>query len=394
MIAAKPAIVLAFLMFALTMVNGQTLDELRAKKEKTQQEIEYTNWLLNKTGKTSKATVNRLSLLNEQIKLRESLIHDYNTQINMLESSIEENQFVIKMMNDDLNAIRENYARMIQRSYRKRGDYNKLIFLLSSETFNQAYKRLLYTRQMTRYRQKQLEQIEAIRFVLQQKVSDLNARLSEKEQLLLQQMKEVSTLKNKKEQQSDTYQKLQKRQRELKEHLEYQQRIASRLQREIERVIEEEARKTKGAVKTPDFELVSDNFAKNKGRFPWPVENGVITDRFGEHAHPVLKNIIIKNNGIDITTRQGESARSIFNGTVSRVFAIPGGNTAVIIRHGEYISVYSNLSEVFVSQGDDVHTGQEIGRVYVDRDDDNKTVLKFQIWKENLKLNPEEWIAR
>ncbi len=394
MIAAKPAIVLAFLMFALTMVKGQTLDELRAKKEKTRQEIEYTNWLLSKTGKTSKATVNRLSLLNEQIKLRESLIHDYNTQINMLESSIEENRFVINMMNDDLDAIRENYARMIQRSYRKRGDYNKLIFLLSSETFNQAYKRLLYTRQMARYRQKQLEQIEAIRFVLQQKVSDLNAQLSEKEQVLLQQMKEVSTLKNKKEQQSDTYQKLQKRQRELKEHLEYQQRIANRLQREIERVIEEEARKAREVAKTPDFELVSDNFAKNKGRFPWPLENGVITDRFGEHAHPVLKNIIIKNNGIDITTRQGESARSIFNGTVSRVFAIPGGNTAVIIRHGEYISVYSNLSEVFVSQGEDIQTGQEIGRVFVDRDDDNKTVLKFQIWKENLKLNPEDWIAR
>jgi septal ring factor EnvC (AmiA/AmiB activator) len=247
---------------------------------------------------------------------------------------------------------------------------------------------------MARYRQKQLEQIEAIRFVLQQKISDLNAQLSEKEQVLLQQMKEVSTLKNKKEQQSDTYQKLQKRQRELKEHLEYQQRIANRLQREIERVIEEEARKAREVAKTPDFELVSDNFAKNKGRFPWPVENGVITDRFGEHAHPVLKNIIIKNNGIDITTRQGESARSIFNGTVSRVFAIPGGNTAVIIRHGEYISVYSNLSEVFVSQGEDIQTGQEIGRVFVDRDDDNKTVLKFQIWKENLKLNPEDWIAR
>ncbi|MDA3817528.1 MAG: peptidoglycan DD-metalloendopeptidase family protein [Prolixibacteraceae bacterium] len=391
---AKSAILFLLLLFASIMVNGQTLNELREKKEKTRKEIEYTNWLLEKTGKTSKATVNKLSLLNEQIKLRESLIHDYNTQINMLESSIGENRFVIQMMNEDLDAIRENYARMIQQAYRKRGDYNKLIFLLSSETFNQAYKRLLYTRQMTQYRQKQLEQIEAIRFVLQQKVSNLNTQLIEKEKVLLQQMKEVSTLKNKKEQQSATYENLQKRQRELKEHLSYQQRIADRLQNEIERVIEEEARKAKAQAKTPEYELVSDNFAKNKGRFPWPVENGVITDRFGEHAHPVLRNIIIKNNGIDITTRQGESARSVFNGTVSRVFAIPGGNTAVIIRHGEYISVYSNLSEVFVSQGENVETGQEVGSIFVDLDDDNKTVLKFQIWKENLKLNPEDWIAR
>jgi septal ring factor EnvC (AmiA/AmiB activator) len=382
------------MVFAAFTINGQSLNELRDKKEKTQKEIDYTNWLLEKTGKTSKATINRLSLINEQIKLQESLIQDYNTQINLFQSSINENRNVIQMMSDDLEQIRKDYARMIQQAYRKRGDYNRLVFLLSSETFNQAYKRLLYIRQMTNFRQNQLEQIEALQFVLQQKNIELNEQRVEKQQIMVQQMQEVSLLKNRKKEQSATYSQLQKRQRELKQHLEYQQRVAQRLEREIERIIAEEAQKAREMAKTPEYQLISDNFAKNKGRFPWPTENGIITDRFGEHSHPVLKNIIVNNNGVDITTRPDEKARSVFKGTVSRVFAVPGGNTAVIVRHGEYISVYSNLTEVYVKQGDEVDTKQNIGAIFVDKDDDDKTILKFQIWRENVKLNPEDWIAK
>lgn len=390
----KLYISICMFLFVVISLNGQTLNELREKKDKTQKEIEYTNRLLEKTGKTSKATINRLALINEQIKLQEELIRDYNTQINLLQSSIDENRSVIQMMNSDLEKIRRDYARMIQQAYRKRGDYNRLVFLLSSETFNQAYKRLLYIRQMTQHRQKQLEQIEALQLVLQQKNMELNEQREEKQEVLVQQMQEISLLKNSKKEQNATYSQLQKRQRELKEHLQYQQTIAQRLDKEIQRIIEEEARKSREMTKTPEYQLTSDNFAKNKGRFPWPTENGIITDRFGEHAHPVLKNIIVNNNGVDITTRPGEKARSIFKGTVSRVFAVPGGNTAVIIRHGEYISVYSNLSEVYVKQGEELDVKQDIGLIFVDKDDDDKTILKFQVWRENVKLNPEDWIAK
>ncbi|HPR60871.1 MAG TPA: peptidoglycan DD-metalloendopeptidase family protein, partial [Prolixibacteraceae bacterium] len=257
-----------------------------------------------------------------------------------------------------------------------------------------AYKRLLYMRQMAEYRQKQAEQIEAIKQVLELKTIDLKTARQEKQQVLNQQMKEVSVLNNEKQKQSQYVAQLQKRQRELKDHLRYQQRIEDRLQKEIERLIEEEARKAREVARTPEFKVLSDDFEKNKGRFPWPTQHGVITDKFGEHAHPVMKNIIIKNNGIDITTKPGENARAIFKGTVSRVFAIPGGNMAVIVRHGEYITVYSNLKEVFVKQGDQLETNQNIGLIFSDKDDDNKTVLKFQIWKESLKLNPEQWIAK
>ncbi|MGF7137942.1 murein hydrolase activator EnvC family protein [Roseimarinus sediminis] len=379
---------------AVFHAGAQNLNDLKEKKEKTRKEIEYTNWLLNKTGENSKASLNRLNLINEQITLRNQLISDYNQQLALIQQSIEENQLAIDMMNNDLQKIKQQYSDLIKQAYRKRGDYNKLIFLLSSETFNQAYKRLLYTRQMARFRQKQSQQIETIRTVLEAKISDLNALQKEKQAVLMQQMEDFSKLKNEKNKQSDYYQQLQKRQRELKAHLRSQQRIEKRLENEIQRIIEEEARKAKEMAPTPEYKLLSADFARNKGSLPWPTQHGIITDRFGEHAHPVMKNIIIQNNGIDITTRPGEKARAIFNGTVSRVFAIPGGNTAVIVRHGEYITVYSNLKEVYVKQGEQVALEHELGLIYVDDSDDDKTILKFQIWRENVKLNPEDWIAR
>lgn len=383
-----------FFILAGIYVHAQTIDELKQKKEKTRKEIEYTNWLLNKTGQSSKASLRQLNLLNEQISLRNKLISEHNQQLSILQQSINYNEQVIQMLSADLNEIRHEYARLVQQANRQRGDYNQLIFILSSQSFNQAYKRLLYVRQMARHRQKQLEQIEAIRAIIQNKVDELTSRQKEKEQVIEQQMQEFSNLQNEKNNQSATYNKLQKKQRDLKQHLRLQQRIEKRLEAEIERIIAEEARKAREIARTPEFNELSDNFSKNKGKLPWPTRYGVITDKFGEHAHPAMRNIIINNNGIDITTRPGEKARAIFTGIVSRIFAIPGGNTAVIIRHGEFISVYSNLNEIYVSQGQTVNRGDNIGAIYVDKSDDDNTILKFQIWKENVKLNPEEWIAR
>lgn len=385
---------LILLVFTSISVYSQSLDVLKARKAKTQKEIEYTTFLLNKTGENTKASLNKLSLLNQQIDLRNNLIEDCNSQLNILQKNISDNQFVILQLTEDLDRIKSNYASMIQQAYRNRGDYNHLFFILSSESFNQAYKRLFYIRQMARYRQKQSQQIEAIRLVLQQKTEDLSQKKTEQQEILTQQMAESSKLNVEKKKQSSYYQELKKKEKDLKKHLEYQQRIDDKLTKEIERIIEEEARKSKTKAPTPEEKTFSDNFEKNKGNFPWPVATGVITDRFGEHSHAVMKNIIVNNNGIDITTDPGEKARSIFNGTVSRVFAIPGGNMAVIIRHGEYISVYSNLKEVYVKQGDKVETKQNIGLIYSDPSEDNKTILKFQIRKESLKLNPEEWISR
>jgi murein hydrolase activator len=386
-------LVLLFVIYPL-LSGAQTINELKERKEKTKKEIEYINRLINETGENTKVTMNKLSMLNQQIELRNNLIIDYNTQLSMLQKSIEDNLLMIQVMTEDLQKLRSEYATMIRQAFRNRGSYSQLVFLLSSENFNQAYKRMLYIRQMARYRQKQSEEIEALKSVLEQKTNDLSNRKQEQTEVLDQQMAETSKLNLEKERQSNYQQQLQKREKELKKNLFEQQRIEERLQREIENLIAAEVKKTKTTAITPEQQLLSDNFEKNKGRFPWPTTTGVITDRFGEHSHAVMRQIIIKNDGIDITTDPGEKARSIFNGTVSRVFALPGGNLAVIIRHGEYITVYSNLKDVFVKQGDNVTTKQEIGTIFTDTFEDNKTTLKFQIRKETLKLDPEEWITR
>lgn len=175
------------------------------------------------------------------------------------------------------------------------------------------------------------------------------------------------------------------------------------MSREIQKIIDEEIQKAKAKAKesgkttyemTPEEKLASANFEQNKRRLPWPVERGVITDHFGVHEHPVLKNIQVKNNGIDISTSEGAKARAVFAGEVSRVFMVSGGNWAVIIRHGKYLTVYSNLVNVQVKPGDKVAIKQTIGTVGTDSSDEDKTVLKFQIRKETATMNPEEWIAR
>jgi septal ring factor EnvC (AmiA/AmiB activator) len=274
-----------------------------------------------------------------------------------------------------------------------------VLFLLSADSFNQAYKRLMYLRQYAEYRKKQAELIQWLRDLVQVKVKNLERQRSEKETLLQSKKREADQLNKEKKQQGQFLTKLQQQQKDFQKKLREQQRIEAQLSREIERIIEEEVKKARKSGKdtyemTPEQKLVSGQFEQNKRRIPWPVERGVITDRFGVHEHPVLKNIQVRNNGIDISTAQGSAARSVFSGEVSRVFMVSGGNTAVIIRHGIYLTVYSNLVNVQVKSGDKVSVKQTIGTIATDNEDGNKTVLKFQIWKENVKLNPEEWIAR
>jgi septal ring factor EnvC (AmiA/AmiB activator) len=194
---------------------------------------------------------------------------------------------------------------------------------------------------------------------------------------------------------------LHQKEKDLKRRLENQRKAETKLQQEIERVIADEARKSnRKSSKEADFALKSEekilsgDFNNNRGRFPWPVQQGIITDHFGEHPHAVLKYVVVRNAGVDITTQANSKARAIFKGEVTKVVAIPGGNLAVIIRHGNYLTVYSNLSDVSVKADQKVEMKQEIGTIFSDASDDNKTVLKFQIWHESTKLNPEEWLNR
>ncbi|HBL74677.1 MAG: hypothetical protein A2W90_24355 [Bacteroidetes bacterium GWF2_42_66] len=388
-----------FFIFSGILLNGQSLEDLQTKKEKTLEQIKYTNRLLNEAQKNEKSTLNKLKLLNEQIKLRNQLITGYNNEIKTIDGGIDENTEQIKRLDSDLEDLKKEYAEMIRFAQKNRNSYDKTLFLLSSKDFNQAYKRLIYLQQYSEYRQKQAARITETCDLIDQKVKDLEKQKNQKQQILSGKRQEAQKLDGERAKQGKYVVSLQQKKKDLQKQLRDQQKIDEQLSRAIERIVEEEARKSEkkgstGFTLTPEQKLISGKLEQNRGRLPWPVERGVITERFGIHAHPVLKTVQVKNNGIDISTSPGTRARAVFDGEVSRVFGISGGNIAVIVRHGNYLTVYSNLKGVTVKAGDKIKAKQELGIIFTDENDGGKTSLKFQIWKESQKLDPELWLSK
>ena len=378
---------------------GQSISDLQKKRQDATNDIEFTTRLLKEVQKNERSSLNRLQLLNNKITQRNTIISSINSEIIVYQEFIDNNSMVIEMLNTDIVQIKNEYAELIRSAYRNRNAYDNILFLLSAENVNQAHRRFLYLKRYTAYRENQAEVISTMQLVLNENIVKLEQQKLTKQQLINETQKETRQLSNEKLQQNSEYKKLHNEQRKLRQKLKQQQKVEQQLEREIQRIIEEEARKSResggsGFALTPEQKLVGDNFAQNKRKLPWPVERGIIIERFGIHQHPVLTNVQIKNNGINIATEIGSKVRAVFNGEVSRVFGISGGNTAVIIRHGKYLSVYSNLREAVVKKGDKVSTKQNIGTVYFDKDDGSKSVLKFQIWHESQKLNPEDWIGK
>jgi septal ring factor EnvC (AmiA/AmiB activator) len=394
----KLALAGIFVLFQVAAL-AQSLSELQQQKENAAREIELTTRLLSQVQQKEKVSLNSLQLINNNIKQRNTIISNLNSEIKLYQAFIQNNTLAVELLSADLEKMKEEYARLIRMTYLRRSAGSPLLFLLSAENFNQAYRRLLYMRRYTSFRNTQAATMKTLQLLLNEKAENLAELKLTRQQLLEETRSETQKLAQEKNIQNREIQELKQQQRDLRQKLEQQRRIEQQLEREIQRLIEEEARKNREAGEpayalTPGQMLTSENFEQNKQRLPWPVERGVITERFGIHRHPVLENVQVRNNGINIATEPGSKVRAVFNGEVSRVFGITGGNSAVIIRHGNYLTVYSNLREVTVKKGDEVSVGQTIGTVYTDVEDGDKSILKFQIWRENQKLNPEEWIGR
>jgi len=378
---------------------AQSLSDLQQQKENAAKEIEITSRLLSQVQQKEKASLNSLQLINNNIKQRNTIISNLNAEIKLYQEFIQNNNLVVEMLSEDIEKMKTEYAKLIRMAYLRKTSGNELMFLLSAENFNQAYRRLLYMRRYTQFRKTQAATMQTLQLLLNEKAKNLEKLKATREHLLAETQNERQKLAREKNQQNQEIQKLKKQQQDLRQKLQQQRLVEQQLEREIQRMIEEEARKNREAGEpayalTPEQKLVGESFEQNKLRLPWPVERGVITERFGIHRHPVLEKVQVRNNGINIATEPGSKVRAVFNGEVSRVFGISGGNSAIIIRHGNYLTVYSNLREVTVKKGEKVSARQNIGTVYTDIDDGNKSILKFQIWRENQKLNPEEWISR
>lgn len=389
-------LIFIFLLFQFSFSFAQSRKDLESQREKTIQEIKFTNKLLSKTTKTKKSQINKLYLVRRKIQLREKLINNINSEIVKLDTVIKLNENVIFSLNNDLTKLKEEYARLIYNAYKNRSSFQRLSFVLSSNSFNQAYKRVKYLQQYSAYRKKQAKLIDVTKSVLEYKNTELLEQKADKLKMLENKNYELENLESEIEVKNGLIQDLKKKERKLRKKLREQQKAAKRLEKEINKIIEEDLKKSGGDgfyKLTPEEKLVATNFEKNRGRLPWPMERGIVIQEFGEYWHPVLKGVKMDNSGIDIETSENALVRTVFSGEVKKVFLIPGSNAAVIIRHGSYLTVYSNLTDVRVKPGEMVNTKDVIGKAFTDKADGNKTVLHFEVLKEMKRLNPQFWLS-
>lgn len=400
---------------ALTGFAQQTSEELNKKKAQLEKDIEYTNKLIQETSKNKEASLEQLNLLNTKISIRQELINTIIREVRLLDKQITETGKIVQQLESDLKKLKDEYAVMIQYAYKNKGYYDRMMFLFSAKDFNQAYKRMKYMQQYTEYREKQAELIKQTQKVLSAQIEDYEKRKKQKASLLVKSEEEKLQIATEVTEKNKLVDSLKDKEKELKAQARKKQKERAKLQKEIDRIIakeiaaaeakakaEEEARakaagetekpttvRASGFSLTPAEVALSSNFASNKGKLPWPVEKGSITAHFGPQK--ILGNIEINNKGIDISTEASAKARAVFEGTVSAVLTIPGSNTVVMVKTGEYISVYSNIAQADVKKGDKISLKQSIGTIAVD-EGSNISILHFQVWKGKILLNPEDWI--
>jgi murein hydrolase activator len=401
-----------FLLVAcLVLINlcaalAQSKSELEKQKQQLLKDIEYTNKLLRDTEQNKKQTLTELSLMKAKITQRQQLINTVGRQASIVEKQMGETRAIVSALEDDLKQLKEEYGKMIYYTYRNKSQYDRLMFILSSKDINQAYKRVKYFQQYAKHRQDQVKAIEALQKDLNARSVELAEKKRELSKLVEDSEREKLQLSAEKEQRDKMVHDLQDKEKELRKALKKKDQEAKKLEQAIARIIEEEIRKARvksektetkvtksGFALTPEEMTLSTNFADNRAKLPWPSDRGVITSTYGEHAHPTLRDIKTVNNGVDIATEPGTKARAVFEGTVSAVVSIPGAHKAVIMRHGEYLTVYSNLENVEVKMGDKVTVKQPLGTVVTDTDE-NRTVLHFELWKGAEKQDPALWITK
>ena len=388
-------VVIIVLFIDVLVGYGQDRAELEKRREAARNDIERTNKILNEVSKSKSLTINRIVVLNRQIKRRQDLISDLDLEIDNLNTRIFDNQYVIKSLGGDTEKIKADYAKLIQAAYKQKPPFFELTYLFSSGDINQAYKRMKYIKQYARYRQRQVTLIRRIQKLLETKEKELKEQKNSKNLLLKDIESEKTKLRSEKNSQQKMVTEFGRKEKDLKKKLAQKRSIARKLDKAIEKAIEIEAKNENGIFKlTPEQKLISEKFVNNKGKLPWPTTTGIVTEKYGEHPHPVWKHVRVRNDGINVTTSEGEVARSVFDGIVMKVFAIPGANQTVIIRHGNYLSVYTNLIGVKVKVGDNVVTKQKLGIIYTNRSEGNDTTLHFMLWKEKDKLDPELWLSK
>jgi len=401
--------ILSFLLFLGMMVPQTTLAQtneqkaLEAKRERLQTEIRDINRLLFAEKKERGTILDQMEALDKKINVRQQLIRVTNQQSNLLNRQISANIRKITKLREDLKILKDDYGLMIQKSYQNKSQQSRLMFLLSAENFFQAFKRMQYMKQYTDYRREQGEAIVSKTDDLARLNKDLNEERKVKEILIVQNRKAKNQLFKEIQTQKELLVTIRKNESKYTASINAKQKEARKIDKQIERLIKAAiaaANKKAGSNKvsnsskfdlTPEATLVANNFTANKGKLIWPVEKGIKSQGFGEYRDPVYPGIKHESNGVIIATDEGAIARAVFEGEVIAILSVPGGKKGVTIKHGNFISTYYNLSEVYVRQGDKVILKTELGKIYTNRSN-GQTRLKFYLYEDTSKLNPEEWV--
>lgn len=385
---------------SFSQIKNNEQKRLEAQRLKLKKEIKQINNLLFSNTKIRKIALNEVENIETRLNVRLELIKVTNQQANLLTRRININQRNIENQRKELDELKKEYAKMIQKSYASKSLQNRLMFLFSSENFLQAYRRIQYLKQYARYRRKQGFQISEKTKLLQ----NLNQVLIEENEMktkLINDNREIrKKLIQEQKQQQELINTLRLKQNTLRTQIEKKQKQRQRIDKEINRLIREaiaESNRISGKKSreifqlTPEAKLIAENFQENKGRLPWPLEKGVVTQGFGRQRHPVVKTTIIQSNGVTISTEPFAKVRAVFEGEVMSVIIIKGSNPSVLIRHGSYITLYTNLSKLYVKKGEKVSSKQVIGEVFTNQQT-GRTQLQFGIFNNIKALNPKDWV--
>jgi septal ring factor EnvC (AmiA/AmiB activator) len=408
---------------------SQDRNKLEKEKIKLEKEIASMNKILNETKKTKKMSTSELRVLEKKIAQRKKLIKNINSQMGMLNNEIKSTQQSIGELCKEIAVLKESYAQMLRYAQKNKTNTDKLLFIFSSKDYKEAYQRYIFFRQFGDLQKEKLTQIQSKNNELSKRTNELELKRNNQEKLLQQELKNSNALDKEKKEKQKTVNQLQKKEKQLAKNLQDKQKQVKKLQQQIDNAIAAEVKKqqelaakkkkqmeakstsgnskevaaNKAAIETakkknytiattPEEVALSSSFEANKGKLPWPTSQGVIVSQYGVHKHPEVKGAVIENKGIDIRTTKGSSVRSIFKGEVSRIAKGPNGLLVVIIRHGEYMSVYANLKSVSVKNGQKVDTKQTIG--IVSTNEDGVSEYKFQIFKGTHHLNPSIWLSK
>ena len=491
--------ILLFAFFTVgASLQAQSVKELELQRKQTLKNLEMTNKLLNETKKSQRSSLTKLNIISKNINERKTLIKNIGTEIVQLDGQISELDKQKIVLETKLNQLKADYAKLVQEAHINRSLYAKIMFVLSSKSFDQSIRRLRYLQEYTEYRKKQVHEIEGVKTEIMHKNDSLQIHKTTKVEVVKQKETEAQNLSKDEKKEKVLLTDLQKKESKLRSDQKIQQKKANDLNNKIAAIIAAEIRKAEAkraaeakkqqaakkeaearriaeakkaadakkaqeqqkriaaqqaaeklrlaqernakakseatkaevqaakkaeaeakaeakaaatevtkaeaevkatntssaSVLTKEESLQSGNFERNQGRLPWPTSNGFISGHYGVQPHAVLKHVTTNNKGVYIQTPSGSSARAVFEGIVTQRFSIPGNNNAIIIQHGNYRTVYANLTQIYVHEGEHVSAKQAIGKIYTDDDNDNKTELYFQIWNGKNLQNPESWIAR